>query len=83
MHGRTLLWLLGAGLSLAGAVFAAAASYFAFRRSRLGWALALGAFFLAGALKLSRRMPTVTFVTRALSVARYTGGLAYGCLIRW
>jgi competence protein ComEC len=47
---RPVLWWL-----VAGAVFAAAASYFAFRRSHLGWGLALGAFFLAGALHIQAR----------------------------
>jgi len=40
---------------IAGAAFLAAAAYFVRRRSRLGWALALGAFFLAGALHLQLR----------------------------
>src|SRR5260370_30105305 len=35
--------------------FIAAALYFAQRRSGLGWALALGAFFLAGALHIQAR----------------------------
>lgn len=41
---RPVLWWVVAGLAFSG--FAA---YFARRRSRLGWALALAAFFLAGA----------------------------------
>jgi len=42
---RPLLWWLVAGIA-----FVAAAAYFAGRRSGLGWSLALGAVFLAGAL---------------------------------
>ncbi len=42
---RPVFWLV-----LAGSAFVSAAAYFAMRRSRLGWALALGALFLAGAL---------------------------------
>ena len=44
---RPALWWV-----VAVAVFAAAAMYFARRRRFLGWALALGAFFLAGALHI-------------------------------
>jgi competence protein ComEC len=47
---RPALWWV-----LAGAAFVAAAMYFARRRSFLGWALALGAFFLAGALHIQLR----------------------------
>jgi len=45
----TLWWVV------ATAAFVAAAAYFARRRSGLGWALALGAFFLAGALHIQAR----------------------------
>jgi competence protein ComEC len=38
-----------------GAALVLAAAYFALRRPRLGWALALGAFFLAGALHIQLR----------------------------
>jgi hypothetical protein len=37
---------------VAGAAFVVAAAYFATRRSSLGWLLALGAVFLAGALHI-------------------------------
>jgi competence protein ComEC len=47
---RPALWWL-----FASAAFLAAAAYFALRRSRLGWTLALGAFFLAGALHIQLR----------------------------
>ena len=40
---------------VAGAAFVCAAAYFARRRSRLGWALGLGAFFLIGALQVQLR----------------------------
>ena len=40
---------------MATAAFALAARYFARRRSRVGWTLALGAFFLAGALHIQAR----------------------------
>ena len=40
---------------IAGAVFLASATYFVRRRSGLGWILALGAFFLAGALNIQVR----------------------------
>ncbi len=45
----TLWWIVAA------AAFACAAAYFAMRRSHLGWAIALGALFLAGALHLQTR----------------------------
>ena len=45
----TLWWVV------AGAAFLAAAAYFSRRRSSLGWALALGAFLLAGALHIQLR----------------------------
>ncbi len=45
----TLWWVV------AGAVFVISAAYFARRGSGLGWALALGAFFLAGALQVQVR----------------------------
>jgi competence protein ComEC len=44
---RPVLWWV-----VAGAAFVAAAAYFAGRRSVLGWSLALGAVFLAGALHI-------------------------------
>ena len=47
---RPALWWV-----LAGAAFVFAAAYFARRRSALGWALALGAFFLGGALHIQVR----------------------------
>src|SRR5271166_5223392 len=47
---RPALWWV-----LAGVAFVAAAAYFAQRRSGLGWALALGALFLSGALHMQAR----------------------------
>jgi competence protein ComEC len=47
---RPVLWW-----AIAGAAFVAAALFFARRRSVLGWALALGALFLAGALHIQVR----------------------------
>jgi len=47
---RPALWWV-----VAGGAFVSAAGYFARRRSGLGWALALGAFFLAGALHVQVR----------------------------
>jgi competence protein ComEC len=55
---RPVLWWL-----VAGAAFVGSAAYFAKRRSGLGWALALGAFFLAGALHIQVRGSTVRFDT--------------------
>jgi len=45
----TLWWIVAA------AAFSCAAAYFALRRSHLGWALALGSLFLAGALHVQTR----------------------------
>jgi len=45
----TLWWIVAA------AAFVGAAAYFALRRSHLGWTLALGALFLAGALHVQTR----------------------------
>ncbi len=50
---RPLLWW-----AFAGAAFAAAAAYFAQRRSWLGWSLGLGALFFAGALHIQARVPS-------------------------
>ncbi len=47
---RPILWWFAAA-----AAFITAAAYFALRRSALGWSLALGAFFLAGALHIQLR----------------------------
>jgi competence protein ComEC len=47
---RPALWWL-----VAGAVFVAAAAYFAHRRTAVGWSLALGAVFVAGALHIQAR----------------------------
>lgn len=47
---RPALWWV-----VAGAAFVAAAAYFAVRRSGLGWLLALGAVFAAGALHIQAR----------------------------
>jgi len=49
---RPPLWWVSAG-----AVFVMAAVYLAQRHSRLGWLLALAAFFLAGALHIQLRKP--------------------------
>src|SRR5579863_6256622 len=55
---RPVLWWL-----VATAAFVAAAAYFALRRSGLGWSLALGAFFLAGALHIQVRGSTTRLDT--------------------
>src|SRR6266567_5124772 len=55
---RPALWWIVAGTS-----FVAAAAYFARRRSWLGWALALGAFFVAGALHIQLRGASVRLDT--------------------
>jgi len=55
---RPVLWWLVAGVAFVGA-----AAYFAKRRSGLGWALALGAFFLAGAFHIQVRASTIRFDT--------------------
>ena len=47
---RPMLWWI-----VAGAAFIASAAYFVRRRAGVGWALALGAFFLAGALHVQVR----------------------------
>jgi competence protein ComEC len=47
---RPVLWWV-----VAGAAFVLAAAYFAGRRSGVGWAFALGAFFLGGALHIQAR----------------------------
>ena len=56
---RPALWWV-----VAGAAFVAAAAYFARRRSGLGWALALAAFFLAGALHIQLRGASTRLDTR-------------------
>jgi competence protein ComEC len=53
----TLWWVVAA------ASFIAAATYFAQRRSGLGWLLALGAIFLAGALHIQSRAGSTRFDT--------------------
>lgn len=45
----TMVWVAG------GAVFVLAAAYYSQRKSALGWALALGSFFLVGALHIQMR----------------------------
>ena len=56
---------------LAGLVFAGAAAYFASRRSRFGWMLALSAFFLAGALHIQLRQAAPCLDT---SITPYANG---------
>ena len=58
-----LLWIVG------GASFVLAAAYFAFRRSRFGWAIALGALFFAGALHIQARHADTTLDTSVLPYA--------------
>ena len=60
---RPVLWWV-----VAVAAFVAAAIYFARRRSTLGWALALGALFLAGALHIQVRTASPRLDT---SINRY------------
>jgi competence protein ComEC len=56
---RPALWWIVAVIA-----FSAAATYFACRRSGLGWALGLGAFFLAGALHIQVREIAVRLDTK-------------------
>jgi competence protein ComEC len=63
---RPPLWWI-----VAGVVFVLAALYFASRRSALGWALALGALFLAGALHIQARESVPRFDT---SIQPYADG---------
>ena len=63
---RPLLWW-----TLAATAFISAAAYFTPRRSRPGWALALGAFFLVGALHMQLRRGSPMFGT---SINPYTDG---------
>jgi competence protein ComEC len=63
---RPALWWV-----LAAVAFGAAAAYFAYRRSRLGWALALGALFLAGALHMQARASAIRLDT---SIQAYADG---------
>jgi competence protein ComEC len=55
---RPALWWVVAGVA-----FVCAAAYFARRRSRLGWALALGTFFLLGALHVQVRGSSIRLDT--------------------
>lgn len=57
--------------AVAGFVFAFSAAYFALRRSYLGWALALGALFLAGALHVQARGSSSRLDT---GIQRYADG---------
>lgn len=63
---RPALWWVVAALAFAGA-----ASYFASRRSRFGWLLALSAFFLAGAVHVQLRQAATCLDT---SLAPYANG---------
>jgi len=63
---RSTLWWTVAGVS-----FVAAAAYFARRGSRVGWALALGAFFLFGALQVQVRGTSIRLDT---SIQPYANG---------
>ena len=65
---RPALWWIVAGLAFAGAAF-----YFAYRRSRFGWALALSTFFLAGAVHIQLRQAEPLLDT---SIAPYANGEA-------
>ena len=58
MWRPTLWWVIAA------TAFAAAAAYFARRRSGRGWLLALGAFFLAGALHIQLRGGAIRLDTK-------------------
>jgi len=55
---RPVLWWI-----VAGAAFVFASAYFSRRRSGLGWVLALGAFFLTGALHIQLRGAATRFDT--------------------
>lgn len=66
---RPALWWVMAGFAFAGA-----GSYFASRRSRFGWMLALSAFFLAGAVHIQLRQAATRLDT---SIAPYTNGEAF------
>jgi competence protein ComEC len=63
---RPALWWVLAGLAFAGA-----ASYFASRRSKFGWLLALSAFLLAGAVHVQLRHSAIRLDT---SVTPYAHG---------
>lgn len=63
---RPALWWVLAALA-----FAVAAAYFAHRRSRLAWALALGTCFLAGALHMQARGSAIRLDT---SIQPYADG---------
>src|SRR5271157_4787891 len=63
---RPALWWVVAGVA-----FVCAAAYFARRRCHLGWALALGAFFLLGALHVQVRGSSIRFDT---SIQPYANG---------
>jgi len=65
-HWRPALWWVVAGVA-----FACAAAYFARRRSLFGWALALGALFLFGALHVQVRGAAARLDT---SVQPYANG---------
>jgi competence protein ComEC len=61
---RPVLWWLVAGIA-----FVAAAAYFAGRRSGLGWSLALGSVFLAGALQFQAHVASTRLDTGIQSYA--------------
>jgi competence protein ComEC len=61
---RPVLWWL-----VAGTAFVAAAAYFAGRRSGLGWSLALGSVFLAGALQFQVHVASTRLDTSIQSYA--------------
>src|SRR5580698_6657954 len=67
----TFLWRPPLWWVVAGVVFVLAAFYFASRRSPVGWALALGAVFLAGALHIQGRESVPRFDT---SIQPYADG---------
>lgn len=69
--GGIYLWRPALWWVVAGVAFVCAAAYFARRRCHLGWALALGAFFLLGALHVQVHGSSIRFDT---SIQPYANG---------
>jgi len=69
--GGIYMWRPALWWVVAGVAFVCAAAYFAQRRSGLGWALALGAFFLLGALHVQVRGASIRLDT---SIQPYANG---------